>query len=150
MKRSIVVALLMLAGMAGAAFADDIVNRLQEAGYVVTEDRNVAPSEWDKATFKISSKRVLLVKSKQQVPDWPKTYYRFKLEIDEFLSRSDATARLAGIQQLPPDLTVEEKKAFPLRAGFQAENQVVMISTDVSAFQDELKRLLKKLSQKSV
>jgi hypothetical protein len=64
------------------------------------------------------------------------------LEVDEFAHSADAAARLKGIGMEPPGLSVELKKVFPLRDGFQLGTQVYILSTDVASFYDEQSSLI--------
>jgi hypothetical protein len=125
------------AGNEGAS--QDILDELRSLGYTVVDD-TIAPSEWEKKTFGTKTKRLIRMRSKQEVPAWPHAHYRFVLEVEEFADSADAAARLMGLRTEPPDLPVEKHKSFPLRDGFQLDRRVYILSTDVSLFYDSKSR----------
>jgi hypothetical protein len=115
--------------------SQDILDELRSMGYTVV-DNTIAPSEWEKRTFSTKKLRLIRMRSEQEVPAWPHAYYRFVLEVEEFADSAHAAARLMGMRTEPPDLSVEQRKSFPLRDGFQLDRRVYILSTDVSFFYD--------------
>jgi hypothetical protein len=140
MKRTYVLFILTVS-LSVAHAPKNILDELRLLGYDLV-DRTIDPSCCEKNTFGAVSIRLIEMKSKNEVPSWPHTYYRFVLEVDEFAHSADATARLNGMRREPPGLSAEKHKSFPLRDGFQLGSRVYILSTDVASFYDEQSSLI--------
>jgi hypothetical protein len=118
-------------------------------GYHIKSQENGSPSLWEKEHFDLLEKRSVQIRSVKPMPGSSNTFYRFTISEEKYPSESEAVVRLDRLLDMPPDLHVEDQKAFPLRRGFQAGNLVYVVSTDVSLFTQELENLSKNL-QKAV
>ena len=101
---------------------------------------------WLNDEFNAISVTEMDYRSVHQVPGMEdNTFYRFTLIIESFWTPAQAEQRLARLFERPPDLHVEQGKAFPLRRGFAIGRNVYTLATDVNAFSPELERLTKEL-----
>jgi hypothetical protein len=98
----------------------------------------VAPSPWEKQTFGLQSKSRVTLKSRFASVLGKTSYYRFIVEEETFADAAAAGLRLDSLFVKPPKLSPEEGKAFPLRKGFVTGNTVVIVRTDVAAYQPML------------
>ena len=104
-------------------------------------------SAWESQTFNMSTKEQWETKSRAEVPDWRGAYYRFSIVKEGYHSPQDAMARLRRMLEKPPGLTPEDDKAFPLREGFSVDNNVYIVSCQVSMFHGPMKQFTRELEQ---
>lgn len=79
----------------------------------------------------------ILIKSREQVPEWKNAFYRFKIKIESFSTRIKASQRSGTYLNPPKDLSPSVKKSFPLRLGFNFNCYFIVSSTDVNKFHIE-------------
>jgi hypothetical protein len=118
---------------------------LSSFGYVIRKSDSAQPTAWEMAQFQTLAKRVIEIRSAKAVPRRPNTFYCFTVIEERYADAGSAEKRLSRLREMPPDLSPEDDKAFPLRTGFQYGVGVYIVSTDVSMFRGEMNRIAKEL-----
>jgi hypothetical protein len=108
-----------------------------------------AVSSWESQTFNMSKKEQWEAGSRAEVPNWRGAYYRFTIVKESYQSQQEASARLSRIDEKPPGLTPEDDKAFPLREGFNVDNEVYIVSCRVSMFHEHMKEFTRELEREA-
>ncbi len=111
--------------------------------YVLTnQSESRSPTEWEKQQFNMKSVSGFSIKSKNQVPKWEDTYYRFSFINETYETEQEAKVRITKLYEEPPALPMSEpNKAFPLRKGFSLGKNVNIIATDDLGYMSKLERL---------
>ena len=106
-----------------------------------------AVTDWERQTFNLLEKEQWLTKSRAEVPNWERAYYRYTIVKETYQSRQEAKDRSNRIREQPPSLGGEPDKAFPLRAGFAFDKNVYVVSCQVSMFHEHMKKFTRELEQ---
>jgi hypothetical protein len=101
-------------------------------------ENRVAPTLWEKRTFGLLEKSRVMLKSRFASVLGKTSYYRFVVEEETYPDAAAAGLRLDSLFVPPPKMLPDEGKAFPLRKAFLAGNRVVIVRTDVAAYQPML------------
>lgn len=108
-------------------------------GFTVRKNENrVAPTLWETQTFGLQAKSRVALKSRFASILGKSSYYRFVVEEETYPDSAVAARRLDSLFVRPPKMLPEDGKAFPLRKAFLAGNRVVIVRTDVAAYQPML------------
>lgn len=99
------------------------------------------PNQMETSKFQVQKRWLTRIKSKYSSDLGRDSYYRFYIEEAVFPDSSLAQARLDSLYVEPPDLSPEDDKPFNLRSGFRNGNRVVVVGTDVVAYEEKMKQL---------
>lgn len=70
-----------------------------------------------------------------------KSFYRFYVEEEIYPDSLSAQIRLDSLFVMPSTILPEDKKAFPLRRGLRKGSRVIVVGTDVAAYQAKMEQL---------
>jgi hypothetical protein len=136
---------LAIAGGQTASAQEGLEKTLSSFGYIIKNNDSVQSSVWEKAQYQTLAKRVIKIKSIQAVPGWSDAFYRFTVIEERYADARSAEMRLPNLWKFPPDVNLEDQKAFSLRTGFRHGKNVYIVSTDVAMFETEMRRIAKAL-----
>lgn len=146
----LVIAFIVLAavicGSCSSVPSADIESFLAQQGFDA-EVSHPSVSSWESQTFNLSKKERWEAKSRAEVPNWRGAYYRFTVVKESYQSQQEASARLSRLHEKPPGLTPDDDKAFPLREGFNVDNDVYVVSCRVSMFHEHMQEFTRELEQ---
>jgi hypothetical protein len=137
---------LIICGGCSSAPSPEVERFLAKQGFDA-EFSNPAVTSWEAKTFNLLKKEEWETKSRAEVPNWKGAYYRFTVVKESYQSHQEASDRLNRVHEKPPGLGPDEDKAFPLRAGFNFENTVYVVSCQVSMFHEHLKDFTQELER---
>jgi hypothetical protein len=104
-------------------------------------------TNWELETFNLLEKEQWETRSRSAAPNWEGARYRFTIVKESYRSRKEASTRLSRLHEKPPDMSPEDDKAFPLRAGFNVDNTVYIVSCRVSMFHEYMKAFTRELER---
>src|SRR5262245_13248018 len=140
-------ALTFVAGCTKQISLTPVAQEVQRRGYSVKESTVDEPTDWQKSTFRMRSKKVFSFRANQPMPNARDTYCRFTLFEETYDSAADAEARLSRIHLADPTGPAEEQHYLSaMREGFRVGTVAYVFQTDAAIFWDEIKRLAKELS----
>ncbi len=103
----------------------------------------------EEASFGASASRCWNAKAKAaQVPKSRRLHPRFVITVASFADEAAAKARLDRFTEVPRALKGEAGKTYPLRAGCWLGSQVVIVTTDAFAFEQDAYRTAAALAER--
>ena len=112
---------------------------VRQWSYRTVSNSRVAQPTWLTKRFGKANVRCQRIKAIREVPDMPRTFYRFHIELETYPSVEAAVSRIKGADDVPIEA---EKTHFSLWKGFRLGATVVSVSTDVYKFEvEELPRI---------
>jgi hypothetical protein len=136
-----IVRVLLTIILTGLAWSDPLLGNADynALGFKPLKRENrIAPTPWEKRTFGLLGKSRVKLKSRFASVLGKTSYYRFVIEEEIYPDAASAGMRLDSLFVRPPKMLPEEGKFFPLRKGFLAGHRVVIVRTDVAAYQPML------------
>lgn len=121
-------------------------------GFSIKASAQIPPTEWEVEKFGLLSKWQTRLKSTFPSHLGRTSFYRFIIEEENYPDSALAKFRLDSLRVLPPNLSPDDWKAFPLRRGIQSGNRVIVVRTDVMAYKrklEEMKSALEVLTSNS-
>lgn len=73
---------------------------------------------------------------------------RMRIILAVYRGAPEAAERMARFRQQPPGLSGEAGKSYPLRAGFQLGDRVLIVTTDAFAFEADARRIAAELARR--
>lgn len=141
-----IVLVAVICGSCSSVPSAEIESFLAQQGFDA-EVSQPSVSSWESQIFNLSKKEHWEAKSRAEVPNWRGAYYRFTIVKESYQSQQEASARLRRLHEKPPGLTPDDDKAFPLREGFNVDNNVYVVSCRVSMFHEHMKAFTRELEQ---
>ena len=105
----------------------------EKLGYQVKSFTEGNPSEWHKEKFQTLWSRSYQVKNRTSLKEQANTFPRYTVVEEVYDNAELAAERLKGIQEKPPDLTVETQYYWMV-TGFQHQKNVYFIQTEAVIF----------------
>jgi hypothetical protein len=125
-----------------------VAQEIRGHGYRVEKSSVVTPTAWEISKFRMRNKRVVAFKAEEPLTNEEDIYYcRFTLSEETFESDDDARQRLAQLHNAFPDGPAEDQYMLVLRDGFRVGRTAYILQTDASKFLDEIRRLIKTLTE---
>lgn len=113
-----------------------------ELGFRISKEQNqVLPSKWEQDRVRVLSKNSVFIKSRFHSGLGKEHFYRFTITEEYFSDTSDASVRSASLFAKPPKINLWDDYVFNLRGGYGAGKSVVIIQTDVSAYDSKVPQL---------
>lgn len=116
-------------------------------GYRTLTNEPTRQLDWQKQQFGAAAVRVQQIKSIAETPPRlrlaPHTFYRFTLAEETYATPRAASKRIERLHDMPQAVDTKIAPELELSRGFALSNRVLIVSTDVLAFdRDELPRIL--------
>lgn len=94
------------------------------------------------------ARSVMRWKVTRPMPGEPqRTQKRLFILMAEYADETAAARRMQRFHEMPTGLSPEAQKAYPLRAGFQLNEQVVIVTTDVYAWEQDAYAAAKRIAE---
>ena len=149
-----ILSLLLLYGVISTAHSNSesssIVHKtaLLEWGYNEVGFSSIEQTTWEKDNYGVAVIHQQEVKAINEVPGWPRAFYRFTITRAVFSNEASALKRVKDIHAYPPEVDIKMQPEYILRQGFRTGKTVYFLSTDVVQFErEELPRILKLLKR---
>lgn len=116
-------------------------------GYKETGSGTRPQRDWEKERFGRAAIRHQAIKSLAEVPDMPRTYFRFTIVEERYQTAAEAERRATDLTFTPAGLDSKMEPGLILRKGFAKDSKVYFIETDAIRFDMEIPAVLARLNE---